>query len=45
MSQTNSPRRMTVSEMAPHIHVFLPNENKAVKVSEWLINWIKEGVK
>ena len=33
-------RRITVLEMAPHIHKFLPNENKVAKISAWLINWI-----
>ena len=25
-------RRITVAEMAPHIHSFLPNENKVEKI-------------
>ena len=41
MSQFNEGRRISVSEMAPHVHTFLPNENKVNKISEWLINWIE----
>lgn len=33
-------RRITVAEMAPHVHGFLPSENKVEKISRWLINWI-----
>ncbi|MBQ4115204.1 GntR family transcriptional regulator [bacterium] len=33
-------RRITVAEMAPHIHGFLPSENKVEKISHWLTNWI-----
>lgn len=36
----NLPRRISVSEMAPHVHGFLPGENKVNKLSEWLANWI-----
>lgn len=32
--------RITVSDMAPHIHHFLPNENKTEKIYNWLKNWI-----
>lgn len=32
--------RITVAEMAPHVHSFLPNENKVEKILNWLINWI-----
>lgn len=35
-----SQYRITVSDMAPHIHSFLPNENKVDKLTKWLINWI-----
>lgn len=38
-------RRITVAEMAPHIHSFLPNENKVSKLVNWLSNWIKESLK
>ena len=34
-------RRITVAEMAPHIHSFSPNENKVKKLTDWLVNWIK----
>jgi len=37
---TTTSRRITVAEMAPHVHSFLPNENKVDKISNWLINWI-----
>lgn len=37
-------RRITVAEMAPHIHSFLPNENKVKKLADWLANWIKTGL-
>ncbi len=40
MSQTDEGRRITVAEMAPHVHVFLPNENKVDKISAWLEKWI-----
>lgn len=33
-------RRITVSEMAPHVHSFSADENKAEKITNWLINWI-----
>ena len=39
MDKTSS-RKITVAEMAPHVHSFLPNENKVEKISNWLINWI-----
>ena len=32
--------KITVSDMSPHVHVFLPNENKVKKITNWLINWI-----
>lgn len=44
MSQVENSRRITVAEMAPHVHSFLPNENKVDKISEWLINWIKKSL-
>ena len=40
MSQTDEGRRITVAEMAPHVHVFLSNENKVDKISAWLEKWI-----
>lgn len=33
--------RITVAQMAPHVHSFLAGENKVEKISKWLINWIK----
>ncbi len=45
MSQIEISRRITVAEMAPHVHSFLPNENKVNKISKWLINWIKKSLK
>ena len=33
--------KITVSDMAPHIHHFLPNENKTEKIYNWLKNWIE----
>ena len=33
-------RKITVAEMAPHIHNFLANENKVKKITNWLLNWI-----
>lgn len=38
-------RRITVAEMAPHIHSFLPNENKVKKLADWLRDWIENGLK
>lgn len=45
MSQIELGRRITVAEMAPHVHSFLPHENKVNKISEWLINWINMSLK
>ena len=45
MSQKNNQRHITVAEMAPHVHSFLPGENKANKIFEWLSTWIKEALK
>lgn len=33
-------RRITVAEMAPHVHSFQPGENKVEKILLWLKNWI-----
>ena len=44
MSQFKEGRKITVAEMAPHVHTFLPNENKVNKISEWLINWIEKAL-
>ena len=40
-----SSRRITVSEMAPHIHTFLSGENRVLKIANWLIDWIKSALK
>lgn len=32
--------KITVAEMAPHVHSFLPNENKLEKITSWLSSWI-----
>lgn len=40
MSQKEPPRQITVPEMAPHVHAFGAGENKVIKISAWLINWI-----
>ena len=37
-------RRITVAEMAPHIHSFLPDENKVKKLADWLVNWIRTSL-
>ena len=44
MSQSIQPRQITVSEMAPHVHSFLPGENKVNKISAWLIDWIEKSM-
>ena len=33
-------RKITVAEMSPHVHNFLPNENKVDKIKNWLVGWI-----
>lgn len=33
-------RRITVAEMAPHVHSFRHGENKVKKILDWLTNWI-----
>ncbi len=45
MSQVKEGRRITVAEMAPHVHIFLPNENKVDKISAWLEKWIISELK
>ena len=45
MSQIKEGRQISVSEMAPHVHSFLPNENKVNKISAWLSEWIKKSLK
>lgn len=44
MSQTYSPRHITVAEMAPHVHSFGINENKVNKITAWLSDWIKTSL-
>lgn len=38
-------RKITVAEMAPHVHSFSPDENKVQKIADWLINWIEASLK
>ena len=45
MKQEVAPRQILVTEMAPHVHSFLPNENKVIKISDWLEYWIKRALK
>ena len=45
MSQVVDGRRITVAEMAPHVHSFLPDENRVEKISAWLENWICTSLK
>lgn len=45
MKNANQARHITVAEMAPHVHNFLPAENKVEKISKWLINWIQSSLK
>ena len=33
--------KITVADLSPHVHNFLPNENKVDKLYDWLSNWIK----
>ena len=37
---STTTRKITVAEMAPHIHSFLPDESKVNKLVKWLSNWI-----
>lgn len=32
--------KITVADMAPHVHSFYPNENKVDKILNWLKSWI-----
>ncbi len=45
MLKKKEQRQITVAEMAPHVHSFLPNENKADKIFAWLSAWIKKALK
>ena len=38
MAEKNN--QITVADLAPHVHSFLPNENKVDKLVLWLKNWI-----
>lgn len=33
--------KITVADMSPHVHSFLPNENKVNKILSWLKSWIE----
>ena len=44
MSQISVPRRITVAEMAPHVHGFGINENKVNKITSWLSEWIRSAL-
>ena len=44
MSQNDSPRRITIAEMAPHVHSFKMGENKVTKISDWLRAWINSAL-
>lgn len=45
MPNKNFSRRITVAEMAPHIHHFGIKENKVNKLSAWLKDWILKKLK
>lgn len=34
-------RKITLADMEPHVHSFLPQENKVNKIYNWLSSWIK----
>lgn len=38
--KTKHYRRISVADMAPHVHSFLSGEDKAEKIYRWLANWI-----
>lgn len=38
-------RKIQLSEMTPHVHSFAPRENKAEKLSKWIISWIVLSLK
>ena len=44
VSQNKEPRRISVSEMAPHVHNFQYNENKVEKILGWLKVWIDKSI-
>lgn len=39
-----SYKKIKVSDMAPHIHIFKCGENKVVKLSNWMIEWIETSL-
>lgn len=41
MAEKDKNNIITVADMAPHVHKFLPTENKVDKLVDWLSNWIK----
>lgn len=41
MDREKISRKITVADMAPHVHSFMPSENKSEKIANWLINWIE----
>lgn len=45
MAENYTPRRITVPEMAPHIHSFISGENKVNKLTKWLMAWIDDALK
>ena len=45
MIKGDKNRRITVAEMAPHVHSFRAGENKTDKIYEWLLAWIKQSLK
>ena len=45
MSHNYIPRRITIAEMAPHVHSFGIGENKANKIAKWLNVWITKSLK
>lgn len=38
-------RKIQLSEMAPHVHSFLPGERKTDKLVKWLVSWITISLK
>ncbi len=40
MPKSEEIRRITVAEMAPHVHSFFYGENKVEKITKWLSEWI-----
>ena len=40
----NNYNKITVSDMAPHVHKFEPYENKVEKILAWMIDWIDSSL-